>query len=83
MDAGSATGRNIINIRQEFGQDPRGMTPGQLNDLFRYADVKGGEGWKLEHLRDMLRYRQEMLERGEEGEKLSLLQSNIEILAET
>ena len=82
-DAGSATGRNIINIRQEFGQDPRGMTPGQMKDLFRYADVPGGEGWKLDLLRDMLWDRQAMLDRGEEGEELALLQSYIEILAET
>ena len=32
-DAGSVKGRNTINIRQEFGRDPRGMTLGELKDL--------------------------------------------------
>ena len=82
-DAGSATGRNTINIRQEFRQDPREMTPGQLKDIFRYTNVPGGEGWKLEHLREMLWDRQEMLDRGEGEEEIALLQSYIEILAET
>ena len=82
-DAGSVTGRNTINIRQEFGRDPRGMTPRELRDLFRYAGVPEGEGWKLELLRDMLWDRQCMLDRGEEGEDALLLQSFIEILAET
>ena len=59
------------------------MSPGQMKDLFRYTDVPGGEGWKLDLLRDMLWDRQEMLDRGEEGEELALLQSFIEILAET
>ena len=81
-DAGSVTGRNIINIRQEFGQDPRGMTSGELKDLYRYEGVPEGEGWKLEMLRDMLWDRQGMLDRGEEGDDAVLLQSYIEILAE-
>ena len=82
-DAGSVTGRNTINIRQEFGRDPRGMTSGELKDLYRYGGVPEGEGWKLEMLRDMLWDRQGMLDRGEEGEDAVLLQSYIEILAET
>jgi hypothetical protein len=82
-DAGSVTGRNTINIRQEFGRDPRGMTSGELKDLYRYGGVPEGEGWKLELLRDMLWDRQGMLDRGEEGEDAVLLQSYIEILAET
>ena len=82
-DAGSATGRNTINIMQEFRKDPRGMTPGQLKDLFKYAEVPRGESWKLENLREMLLDRQEMLDRGEEEEEIALLQSYIEILAET
>ena len=37
-DAGSVNGSNNITIRHGFGQDPRGMTPGHLEDLFRNAD---------------------------------------------
>ena len=59
------------------------MTSGELKDLYRYGPVPEGEGWKLELLRDMLWDRQEMLDRGEEGEDAVLLQSYIEILAET
>jgi hypothetical protein len=43
-----------FNIRQEFGQDPRGMTSAELKDLYRYGGVPEGDGWKLELLRDML-----------------------------
>ena len=57
-------GWNTINIRQDFGEDSRGITPGRLKDLFRYADDPGGEAWKLEYLRYMLLDRQEMLNRG-------------------
>ena len=71
-----------MNIRHEFGQDPRGMTSGELKDLYRYEGVPEGEGWKLEMLRDMLWDRQGMLDRGEEGDDAVLLQSYIEILAE-
>ena len=58
------------------------MTSRELRGLFKGAAVPDGEGWKLELLKDMLYDRQEMLDRGEEGKELDLLQSYIEILAE-
>ena len=76
-----AQGKERNTIRQEFGRDPRGMTSGELKDL--YSGVPEGDVWKLELLRDMLWARQGMLDRGEEGEDAALLQSYIEILAET
>ena len=81
-DAGSVTGRNTINLKEEFGTDPRKMTSRQLRALYKGAEVPDGEGWKMELLNDMLCDRQEMLDMGEEGEELDLLQSYIEILAE-
>ena len=81
-DAGSVTGRNTINLKEEFVRDPRGMTSRELKGLYKGAKIPDGEGWKLELLNDMLYDRQEMLDRGEEGAELDLLQSYIEILAE-
>ena len=80
-DASSVTGRNIINIKEEFNVDPRGMTAKEMRKLFKPADVPAGEGWVLEHLRDMLIERQEMLEEGDDSEEFKLLESYIEILA--
>ena len=80
-DASSVTGRNIINIKEEFNVDPRGMTTKEMRKLFKPADVPAGEGWVLEHLRDMLIERQEMLEEGDDSEEFKLLESYIEILA--
>ena len=76
-----AQGKERNTIRQEFGRDPRGMTSGELKDL--YSGVPEGDVWKLELLRDMLWARQGMLDRGEEGEDAVLSQYYIEILAET
>ena len=81
-DASSVLGRNIINIREEFHRDPRGMTVKEMRNLIKPTDVPAGEWWRLEHLRDMLTERQEMLEDGNDGEEFKLLQSYIEILAE-
>ena len=81
-DASSVTGRNIINIKEEFNMDPRGMTAKEMRKLIKPIDVPAGEGWRLEHLRDMLMERQEMLEDGDDGEEFKLLQFYIETLAE-
>ena len=81
-DAASVTGRNVINIRQEFGKDPREMVSRELRGLYKYRDIPVGERWKLELLMDMLWDRQGMVDTGMEGEELDLLQSYINILAE-
>ena len=81
-DAGSVTGKNIINMRQEFKIDPRRMTSKELRMRYRGAEMPPGESWKLELLRKMLEDRQERLEDGEEGEDLKLLQFYIDILVE-
>ena len=60
-DAGSVTGRNIINIRQEFGKDPRLMTSKELRSRYSGTDVPEGEGWKLDFFSEMLQERQERL----------------------
>ena len=81
-DAGSVTGRNVLNMREEFNKDPREMTPRQLREVYRGAEVPPGEEWRLIQLREMLEERQERLEAGEEGEDIKLLQSFIDIHAE-
>ena len=73
-DAGSVTGRNIINIRQEFGKDPRLMTSKELRSRYSGTDVPEGDGWKLDLLSEMLKERQERNEDGKEGEDIKLLQ---------
>ena len=81
-DAGSVTGKNIINMRQEFKIDPRRMTSKELRMRYRGAEMPPGESWKLELLREMLEDRQKRLEDGEEGEDLKLLQFYIDMLVE-
>ena len=81
-DAASVKGRNVINIRQEFGKNPREMVSRELRGLYKYRDIPVGERWKLELLMDMLWDRQGMVDTGMEGEELDLLQSYINILAE-
>ena len=81
-DASSVTGRNIMNIKEEFNMDPRGMAAKQMKTLFKHTDIPAEDGWKLEHLSDMLRERQEMLDEGVDGDEFKLLQSYLEILAE-
>ena len=82
-DASSVLGRNIINIKEEFHRDPRGMTVKEMRNLIKPTDVPAGELWRLEHLGDMLVERQEMIEDGDDGEDFKLLHSYIEILAES
>ena len=81
-DAGSVTGRNVLNMREEFSKDPREITPRQLREVYQGAEVPPGEEWRLIQLREMLEERQERLEAGEEGEDIKLLQSFIDIHAE-
>ena len=45
-DAGSVTGRNIINIRNEFNKDPRLITSRELRSRYKAAEVPLGEDWK-------------------------------------
>ena len=40
---GSVTGKNIINMRQEFKIDPRRMTSKELRMRFRGAEMPPGE----------------------------------------
>ena len=81
-DGSSVTGRNILNIREEFGEDPRRITVRQFREQYRGVGVPLGEEWKLELLRDMLVDRQEMRELGEAGMELDDLNPFINILAE-
>ena len=81
-DAGSVTGKNIINMQLEFNKDPREMTFSSMKSALKLREVPVGEGWVLDHLKDMLIERQEMVEEGEVGEEFDLLQSYVEILAE-
>ena len=81
-DASSVTGKNIINIKEEFGVDLREMTTRQFRAQYRGASIPTGEGWKLELLRDILIERQSMKELGEDEIELDKLNSYINILAE-
>ena len=78
-DAGSVTGRNILNLREEFIRDPREISSREFRNFYQGAQVPLEEGWKLDILEDMLEERQDRMEAGED---IILLQSYIEILAE-
>ena len=67
------TGRNIINIRNEFNKDPRLITSREHRLRYRKTEVPLGEDWKID-LEEMLEARQDLLEDGEEGEDISRLQ---------
>ena len=73
-DAGSVTGKNIINMQLEFNKDPREMTFSSMKSALKLREVPAGEGWVLDHLKDMLIERQEMVEEGEVGVEFDLLQ---------
>ena len=81
-DAGSVTGRNIINLREEFERDPRELTSRGFRELYHGTGVPIGEEWVLDLLKEMIEERQERLEAGEEGDDFELLQSFIETIAE-
>jgi hypothetical protein len=81
-EAGSVTGRNVINIRGEFGRNPRMMTPKELRELYQGVEVPLGEGWRLALMRDMLEEWQDRMEAGEEGNEMDLLKSYIDLMAE-
>ena len=81
-DAGSVTGRNIINLREEFKRDPRELTSRGFRELYHGTGVPIGEEWVLDLLKEMIEERQERLEAGEEGDDFELLQSFIETIAE-
>ena len=80
-DASSVTGRNIINITEEFNVDPRGITAREMRRMIKGLEVPAGEEWVLDQIGDMLKERQDMLEEGSD-EEVELLQSFLDILAE-
>ena len=49
------------------------MTAKEMMKLSKPIDLPAGEGWRLEHLRDMLMERQEILEDGDDEFKLPFL----------
>ena len=81
-DASSVTGVNVAEIKKEFGQDPRLISPWQMKRLVREnrAPVHPEEQWKISILEEMLCERQERLEDGEEGEEIELLTSYCELI---
>ena len=82
-DASSTIGLNIYNFRNEFGVDPRSVTPKEVKTMMREVlpPVHPEEEWKLHLLEEMLQERELLKAEGRE-EETDLVQSFCEILCE-
>ena len=78
-DAGSITGKNIRNMKMEFGQDPRQSSARAYGQLLTKSLVPPGEEWKADLLRGMLD--QKYIEKKDTEEELKMLSFFIDTLA--
>ena len=71
--ARATTGKNIMNIVRDTGEDPMLVQPAQVTEAVQRAVVPSTEGWRWQYLGKLLLARRQMEEKCENVDEITLL----------